>query len=88
MKFDESSTMLEPMRTTFMQSHSQLKNADGKKSPSKHHLHRTEEIHTPTSRAFLRDPHWSRNDIYASFRNFRENSPDPEVSRIHAKSLS
>jgi len=36
-------------------------------------------IHRPDSRAFLKDPHWNRDDIYASMRNFRENSPDQDT---------
>ena len=73
--------MLEPMRSTFL-STTKLKPEPhaNPPSPSRHQVHITEEIHKPDSRAFLRDPHWSRSDIYASMRNFRENSVTPEVS--------
>ena len=80
-KLDESSTMLEPMRSTFL-STTKLRPEPhaNPPSPSRHQVHKTEEIHRPDSRAFLKDPHWSRSDIYASMRNFRENSVTPEVS--------
>ena len=48
-------------------------------APNKHMMHRTEDIHRPDSRAFLKDPMWKRDDIYASFLLFRENQLSPEV---------
>lgn len=35
-----------------------------------HAKHRTEEIHSPESRPFLKDPGWPRNDIHPNLLNY------------------
>lgn len=50
------------------------------KMSNKHMMHRTEDIHRPESRPFLKDPKWPRDDIAASLRNFKENAVTTEVS--------
>jgi len=56
---------------------------------NKHFLHRHEEIHHPDKRAFLKDPHWPRNDFHANLTNFTDRgiTPNTQMRRMDDKTL-